>query len=126
LKTRLDWASNQSVLALEKAAAARSTGLRPIHFSNRAETATRPSTSYGDKHYQFVISGKPKCFRIAVCTMEERKMDVKTTKAVLGGNGLSPQKEKMTPMANGVTRSSSETNGKESGFEADPNGKCLS
>ena len=38
-------ARNQSVYTGKKAAAAGSTRLRPIHFSNRAETAARFSAS---------------------------------------------------------------------------------
>jgi hypothetical protein len=48
---------SSSSIGAKKAAAARSTGLRPIHFSNRAETAARFSAS-GDNHYRIVIFGK--------------------------------------------------------------------
>ena len=41
----------------KKAAAARSTGLRPIHFNNRTETAARFSAS-DDNHYKIVIISK--------------------------------------------------------------------
>ena len=53
---KLAWPRQQisSLSHQEKAAAARSTGLRPIHFSNRVETAARFSASL-DNHYKIVI-----------------------------------------------------------------------
>jgi hypothetical protein len=45
MKPDLAWREIRSFSHQEKAAAARSTGLRPIHFSNRAETAPRFSAS---------------------------------------------------------------------------------
>jgi hypothetical protein len=43
-----------------KAAATGSTRLRPIHFSNRAETAARSSASLQPNHYEIVMFGKEK------------------------------------------------------------------
>jgi hypothetical protein len=63
-------------------AAARSTGLRPIHFSNRVETAARFSASLRDNHYKIVIIVQDK-FSGDHLPVEKQKIDMKTTKAVL-------------------------------------------
>ena len=47
--------ATELAMKLKEAAAARSTGLRPIHFSNRGTAAV---LSFAVEHYRFVIFGK--------------------------------------------------------------------